>query len=85
MTTKLTLTMEKSVIERAKIYAKGTQRSLFEMVQNYLESLLNKEKEEELEPNLKAFFDKIPEPQKQLTEEEVELLKRENIDQKHIR
>ena len=39
MTTKLTLTIEKSVIEKAKRYAKGTQRSLSEMVQKYLESL----------------------------------------------
>ncbi|HAO06907.1 MAG TPA: hypothetical protein DCQ50_07940 [Chryseobacterium sp.] len=38
MTTKLTLTIDKDVIERAKIYAKGTQRSLSEMVQKYLES-----------------------------------------------
>ena len=40
MTTKLTLTVEKSVIEKAKKYAKGTQRSLSEMVQKYLESLV---------------------------------------------
>lgn len=39
MTTKLTLTIDKSVIEKAKRYAKGTQRSLSEMVQKYLESL----------------------------------------------
>ncbi|WP_312075958.1 DUF6364 family protein [Chryseobacterium sp.] len=43
MTTKLTLTIEKSVIEKAKKYAKGTQRSLSEMVQKYLESLVEKE------------------------------------------
>ncbi|MFC6268593.1 DUF6364 family protein [Frigoriflavimonas asaccharolytica] len=41
MTTKLTLTIEKDVIEKAKVYAKGTQRSLSEMVQKYLENLVN--------------------------------------------
>ena len=32
MNTKLTLSLEKEVIEKAKIYAKGTGRSLSEMV-----------------------------------------------------
>jgi formiminotetrahydrofolate cyclodeaminase len=36
MSTKLTLTIEKSVIERAKTYAKNTGRSLSELVENYL-------------------------------------------------
>ena len=40
MTTKLTLTIEKEIIEKAKLYAKGTQRSLSEMVQKYLENLV---------------------------------------------
>ncbi len=36
MTTKLTLTVDKSVIERAKVYAKNTGRSLSEIIENYL-------------------------------------------------
>ena len=39
MTTKLTLTVEKEVIDRAKIYAKSSGRSLSEMVENYLNSI----------------------------------------------
>ncbi|MDR2205692.1 MAG: DUF6364 family protein [Flavobacteriaceae bacterium] len=39
MTAKLILTMEKSVIEKAERYAKGTQRSLSEMIQKYLENI----------------------------------------------
>lgn len=39
MTTKLTLTVEKSVIEKAKSYAKNTGRSLSEIIENYLESI----------------------------------------------
>ena len=39
MTTKLTLTVEKSIIERAKSYAKNTGRSLSELIENYLETI----------------------------------------------
>ena len=41
MNTKLTLSLEKEVIEKAKIYAKGTGRSLSEMVENYFRSLIS--------------------------------------------
>ncbi|MDD5150864.1 MAG: DUF6364 family protein [Flavobacterium sp.] len=41
MNTKLTLSLEKKVIEGAKIYAKGTGRSLSEMVENYFKSLIS--------------------------------------------
>jgi len=36
MSTKLTLTIDKSIIERAKFYAKNTGRSLSELIENYL-------------------------------------------------
>jgi predicted HicB family RNase H-like nuclease len=39
MGTKLTLTVEKEVIERAKSYAKSNGRSLSELVENFLESI----------------------------------------------
>jgi Family of unknown function (DUF6364) len=39
MQTKLTLSLEKDVIENAKLFAKGTGRSLSEMVENYFRSL----------------------------------------------
>jgi hypothetical protein len=39
MTSKLTLTVEKSVIKRAKSYAKNTGRSLSELIENYLDSI----------------------------------------------
>jgi macrodomain Ter protein organizer (MatP/YcbG family) len=44
MTTKLTLTVEKTVIEKAKIYARNTGRSLSELVESYLESVVKDEK-----------------------------------------
>jgi hypothetical protein len=43
MNTKLTLSLEKEVIEQAKIYAKGTGRSLSEMVESYFKNLTSKE------------------------------------------
>ena len=39
MTTKLTLTVEESVIKKAKSYAKHTGRSLSELIEKYLETL----------------------------------------------
>ena len=36
MNTKLTLTIEKSVIEKAKSYARGKGRSLSDLIENYL-------------------------------------------------
>ncbi len=41
MTTKLTLNLEKSIIERAKTYAKNTGRSLSEIIENYLATIAN--------------------------------------------
>ncbi|HCN82774.1 MAG TPA: hypothetical protein DIT07_04020 [Sphingobacteriaceae bacterium] len=39
MKTKLTLTVETSTIEKAKLYAKNTGRSLSGLIENYLEYL----------------------------------------------
>lgn len=60
MNTKLTLSLEKTVIENAKIYAKGTGRSLSEMVENYFKSLMsnsnnNKNNEDEFESSIKKI------------------------------
>ncbi len=43
MDTKLTLTVKKTVIEKAKVYAKNTGRSLSDMIEGYLESLIAQE------------------------------------------
>ncbi|GEM_PF-1491281 len=40
MATKLTLTVEERIIEKAKAYAKQTGRSLSELVENYLDTAL---------------------------------------------
>ncbi len=65
MNTKLTLTIEHEVIERAKNYAKEKNRSLSDLIENYLKMLTKpeqKQKVEKLNPivnSLKGSF-KIP-------------------------
>lgn len=44
MSTKLTLTIDKAVIERAKNYAKHSKRSLSELIESYLESITDEKK-----------------------------------------
>jgi len=39
MNTKLTLTIEQSIIEKAKLYAKGKGRSLSDIIENYLKAI----------------------------------------------
>lgn len=55
MNTKLTLTVEKSVIERAKAYAKNTGRSLSEIIENYLDTVTKEESTMDLSPKLKKI------------------------------
>lgn len=65
MNTKLTLTIEKEIIQKAKEYAKDKNRSLSDIVENYLKILTKEEKEKELKKlnpvvkSLKGSF-KIP-------------------------
>ena len=44
MNTKLTLTIEREIIERAKNYAKDKNRSLSDIIENYLKILTKDEK-----------------------------------------
>jgi len=58
MNTKLTLTIEKEVIETAKEYAKEKGQSLSEMVENYFKLITvnrRKIKSEELSPKIKKL------------------------------
>ncbi len=58
MNTKLTLTIEQEVIERAKIYAKEKNRSLSDIIENYLKTLTKserKQKAEKLNPIVKSL------------------------------
>ena len=66
MNTKLTLTIEQEIIEKAKKYAKAKNRSLSDIIENYLKSLTKEEKvsnKKKLNPvvqSLKGSF-KMPE------------------------
>ncbi len=56
MNTKLTLTIEQSIIEKAKRYAKGKGRSLSDIIENYLKAITNEsESEIELTPIVKSL------------------------------
>jgi len=46
MDTKLTLTIEQSVIEKAKVYAKQKGQSLSDMVENYLRSVTHSKEQD---------------------------------------
>ena len=46
MNTKLTLTIEQSVIENAKKYAKEKERSLSDLIENYLKAITKEKKTE---------------------------------------
>jgi predicted CopG family antitoxin len=65
MNTKLTLTIEREIIERAKKYAKNKNRSLSDIIENYLKTLTEKEQKDnsqKLDPiveSLKGSF-KMP-------------------------
>jgi hypothetical protein len=63
MATKLTLTVEKDVIEKAKSYAKQTGRSLSELIESYLEDLTREHKNEKtLSPKLKRIVGSVKLP-----------------------
>ncbi len=47
MDTKLTLKLDKSVIEKAKAYASDQQVSLSKLVENYLNALTSKSREKD--------------------------------------
>lgn len=56
MNTKLTLTIEQSVIERAKLYAKGKGHSLSEIIENFLKAITTEQKPiEEVSPITKSL------------------------------
>lgn len=49
MNTKLTLTIEQEIIERAKNYAKEKNRSLSDIIENYLKMLTTSERKQKIE------------------------------------
>lgn len=62
MNTKLTLNLNKSVIENAKDYAKEHRTSLSKLIENYLDSLTKKsqQKESKVSPLVESLTGIIP-------------------------
>ena len=66
MNTKLTLTIEREIIERAKNYAKEKNRSLSGIIENYLKILTKEErntKRKKLNPAVEALKGSFKMPQ----------------------
>lgn len=62
MSTKLTLTIDKAVIEEAKQYAKSQGRSLSKLIEEYLKSIAGKDGEttkSQLSPITKSLFGSV--------------------------
>ena len=67
MDTKLTLKLDKFVIEQAKEYASAHKRSLSRIIESYLKSLINRDKNEdesdiEISPFVKSIHSGIEIP-----------------------
>lgn len=63
MTTKLTLTVEKDIIDLAKVYANKKGRSLSDLIENYLKTLVQKDNSKnELSPNVKKLLGSVKAP-----------------------
>jgi hypothetical protein len=61
MNTKLTLNLDKGVIEHAKSYAKNNRVSLSKLIENYLDSLTRKSEEKpKVSPLVESLTGVIP-------------------------
>ena len=83
MSTKLTLTIEKEIIEKAKIYAKDKNRSLSDLIENYLKMLTKEEKviqPEKLSPVVKSLKGSFKMPENMDYKKEL----RNRLDEKYL-
>ncbi len=61
MNTKLTLNLDKEIIEEAKTYAKSQSVSLSKLIENYLNSLtINSKKKSSVSPLVESLIGIIP-------------------------
>lgn len=60
MNTKLTLSINKSITEKAKKYARRKKTSLSKLIENHLDKLTTSEKESEISPLVKSLSGVIP-------------------------
>jgi len=81
MNTKLTLTVEKSVIDRAKKYAAKTGRSLSEIIENYLSTLPAEKEDRKISPKLEKLVGSVKLPKNFDEEKEIE----QYFSEKHLK
>ncbi len=63
MVTKLTITLEKDIMELATLYASKNGRNLSNLVENYLKTLVQKENiENEFSPTIKRLLGSVKAP-----------------------
>ncbi len=63
MNTKLTLSIEREIIEQAKVYAKKTGRSLSDIIQSYLSILTQDIQSSNLSPTTKKLKGSVKLPE----------------------
>ena len=80
MTTKLTLTVDKEVIERAKAYAQQTGRSLSEIVETYLDKVSEEQQHYSLSPKLRKIAGSVKLPKDFNEKNEL----RKHLEKKHL-
>lgn len=80
MTTKLTLTIKKEILERAKSYSKETGIGLSELVENYLNNLTQEQKDRKVSTILQKLVGAVKLPKN--FDEKKEL--RTNFEKKHL-
>lgn len=81
MNTKLTLTVERDVIAKAKRYARSKNSSVSDLVETYLRALTSKDIKEEIEltPTVKSLLGSFKAPE----ELDYKKVLREEIQKKH--
>lgn len=80
MNKKLTLSLNATVIEKAKVYAEKTGRSLSGMVETYLDSLTKREEQPEVSERLSRIAGKIKLPKDFDEKEEL----RKGLEEKYL-
>jgi len=78
--TKLTLTIDKSIIQRAKLFAKNTGRSLSEIIEHYLDITTQDNGTETISPKLKKILCAVKLPKNFDAEKKL----RSYLEKKHI-
>lgn len=56
MNVKLTLTLEKNLVERSKLYAKKTGISLSDLIENYLDAITHEQATDVMPPKLQKII-----------------------------